>query len=171
MPRTRFAKFFIACAFFIWAMTAAHVGFCRAPAESLCVLSLESGEGKRLFSKTMRNGAEFAVRFMHSVAKSPVTDFFIVRDGKIFLDKTVYHDFGAGLPHAPEKGQSMRAEHGEITITGFDREIPDLEIRIGREADHTLLIFNNGGGNEEIPLASLGKPGSVIIFKALPRNK
>lgn len=135
------------------------------------ILSLEDESGKRLYSKRAPDNNEFAIRFIHSVAKSPVTDYFIIKDGKIFLDKTVYHDFGAGLPHAPEGGQRMKAQNGEISITGFNREMPDLEVRVGRVADHTLLIFDGKDKPEEIPLASIAKPGSVIVFKVRPDNK
>lgn len=140
-------------------------------------LQLTDEKGKILYSKNVNENFEFAIRFIHSVAKSPVTDHFIIKDGKIFLDKTIYHDFGAGLPHYPEKGQKMKAEHGSISITGFNREIPELALRVGRVAEHSLLLF---GENEdknaqkainEIPLASLAKPGSVIMFKVIDLKK
>lgn len=135
------------------------------------ILFLEDDSGKRLYSKPMRDNSEFAIRFIHSVAKTPVTDHFIIKDGKIFLDKTVYHDFGAGLPHAPEGGQRMKTEHGEISITGFNKEMPDLEVRVGRIAEHTMLLFDGKDKPEEIALSSLARPGSVILFKVRPDNK
>lgn len=134
-------------------------------------LALANSRGEILFTEKLNNDG-FAIRFIHSVAKTPVTDYFIVRDGKIILDKTIYHDFGAGLPHSPEEGQKMKAEHGEISITGFNREIPELALRVGRVAQHALLLFQEGSsGNMEttaIPLATLAKPGSVILFKIYP---
>lgn len=132
------------------------------------ILSLEDESGKRLFSKPVKDGAEFAIRFIHSVAKTPVTDYFIIKDGKIFLDKTIYHDFGAGLPHAPEGEQRMKTGNGEILITGFNREMPDLEVRVGRVAEHVFLLFSGKDKSEDVPLASLARPGSVILFKIRP---
>ncbi len=137
-------------------------------AQDKYLLALVNDNGKILFKQAIRNNDQFAIRFTHSVAKTPVTDYFMIRDGKIFLDKTIYHDFGAGLPHAPEDGQKMKAEHGEISITGFNREIPDLEVRVGRIANHKLLLFQKSGKTREIPLKKLSKPGSVIIFKIIP---
>lgn len=133
------------------------------------LLVLENSEGKNLYTVPMSDGGEFAIRFIHSVAKSPVTDYFILKEGKVVLDKTIYHDFGAGLPHKPEKGQEMKSENGELSITGFNREIPELSLRVGRVADHTLLIFGKEGSNVtpivDVPLSTLSPPGSVIIFR------
>lgn len=137
------------------------------------LLELENDKGTTLFSERLKNDDGFAIRFIHSVAKTPVTDYFIVRDGKIVLDKTIYHDFGAGLPHNPEKGQKMKSEHGEISITGFNRTIPELALRVGRVAEHTLLLFDEAHSRQgvketrAIPLATLARPGSVILFKIL----
>lgn len=132
------------------------------------ILVLENAEGKNLYSVPVHEGSEFAIRFIHSVARSPVTDYFIIKEGKVVLDKTTYHDFGAGLPHNPEKGQEMKSENGEISITGFNREIPELALRVGRVADHSLLVFGKEGSSgipvADIPLANLSPPGSVIIF-------
>lgn len=124
-----------------------------------------------------RDGEGFAIRYIHSVALTPVTDYFIIRDGKIFLDKTIYHDFGAGLPHAPEAGQQMKAGHGQISITGYNREIPELGVRVGRVADHRMLLFDRGQKEKgdveprEVPLAGLSPPGTVIMFKVLKPEK
>lgn len=135
------------------------------------LLLLEDEKGDILYSVPLNEGGNFAIRFIHSVAKSPVTDHFIIKEGKIFLDKTIYHDFGAGLPHAPENGQTMKAENGEISITGFNRELPYLAIRVGRVADHTLILFESAKPEAvnamagEVPLDKLATPGTVIIFK------
>lgn len=149
-----------------------------APANSAgYILSLQNDRGQQLFSIPARNGEGFAIRYIHSVALTPVTDYFIIRDGKIFLDKTIYHDFGAGLPHAPESGQQMKTGHGQISITGYNREIPELGVRVGRVADHRMLIFdkerNEKGDVEprEVPLAGLSPPGTVIMFKVLRKDK
>lgn len=147
---------------------------CMAADGGPLALCLEDDKGKILFEKRVHNGDEFAIRFIHSVAKTPVTDYFIVKDGKIFLDKTIYHDFGAGLPHNPGKGQEMKTEHGEISITGFNREIPELALRVGRIAEHTLVLPDKDSmqsgpqKSQEIPLNTLAKAGSVILFRIQP---
>lgn len=148
------------------------MGKVLAEKEKEYILALEDSTGKTLYSVELKNNSEFAIRFIHSVAKTPVTDFFIVRDGQIILDKTIYHDFGAGLPHNPEEGQKMKTEDGEISITGFNRIIPELAVRVGRVAEHALLLFEDLPDNKKrtsmISLDTLAKPGSVILFRIHP---
>ena len=60
-------------------------------------LVLRDSSGRELFSRPAPDGSEFAIRYRHSVALSPVEDWFSVSGGCIYLEKTVYQDFGAGL--------------------------------------------------------------------------
>lgn len=131
------------------------------------VLMLTNENGAPLLTIPVRNGNRFAIRYIHSVAKTPVTDFFIVRDDAIWLDSTVYHDFGAGLPHNTEPGQTMRLHNGELTISGYNRKLQQFTLRVGRIANHTLLIFKDSANEnvaEEIRLDSLATPGAAINF-------
>lgn len=132
-------------------------------------LVVENDIGKRLFNCPLENGDQFAIRFTHSVALTPVTDYYKIENGKIFLDKTVYKDFGAGLPHAPEDGQKMTTENGEIVISGFNRELPVFEVRVGRVANHELLLFDDASQGKDkkvtaLPLVDLAKPGMALRF-------
>ena len=47
----------------------------------------ETGKVYRSFSAP--EGTEFAVTFVHSVNQSPVTDVFVVKNGKIYADRTI----------------------------------------------------------------------------------
>lgn len=134
------------------------------------LLSLGDSEGKVLYSVPMQSGSVFAIRYRHSVALSPVTDYFIVKDDGIWLDRTVYQDFGAGLPHKPEGGQVMRSQEGHITISGFNRKLGSFQLRVGRVANHTLLLMPRQTRTDqdsdllEIPLATIARPGTAITF-------
>lgn len=46
----------------------------------------------------MDEGDWFSVSFVHSVNKSPVTDCYQIRDRAIYVEKTIYYDFGARRP-------------------------------------------------------------------------
>lgn len=92
-----------------------------------------------LFS-SLPAGQDFCIRFIHSVAKSPVEEWFYGRDGAIVLDRTVYQDFGAGLPHEASAGQRMEFVDGVVQITGYDVTLADLTVRVGRVAEHSLLL-------------------------------
>ena len=110
----------------------------------------------------MRDGDTFSVGFIHSVNKSPLTDFYEVRDGSIFVEKTIYYGFGAGVQTEIEEGQTLEyGEDGSMIVSGFDKEIPDLLYIVGTVSDHTLRI--NGG--EEISLRDLCGRTALVRFQ------
>ena len=133
-------------------------------------LVLRGKAGNTLLACPAPEGFVFGIRFVHSVAKSPVEEWFVVRRGVLHLDKTVYHDFGAGLPHNPEPGQTMRAEGGRIVMSGYDRPLPEFTTRVGRVAEHALLLPPGCGPRTELRLDALAPPGSPITFTLLPQE-
>ncbi|HJA78865.1 MAG TPA: DUF1850 domain-containing protein [Candidatus Desulfovibrio intestinavium] len=110
------------------------------------------------------NGSTFAIRYIHSVARTPVEDWFAVNDNCLYLEKTVYQDFGAGLPHMPEGGQRMTTAGGHVIISGFHRALPRFDLRVGRIARHTLIL-PDAGGWREVPLDRVAPPGSALTFR------
>lgn len=135
-------------------------------AGELCALD---AAGAVLGAWPMGEEQGFAIRYTHSVALTPVEDHFVIRDGIIRLDKTVYQDFGAGLPSVPESGQSMSAGNGRIVMSGYDRPLPRFDVRVGRVAGHVLLLPGEGGARE-LPLLNLAPAGSALTFTFAPRG-
>lgn len=135
-------------------------------------LLLKDAMGHALFAVPINPGESFSIRYTHSVAKSPVEDCFIMKDGSIFLNKTIYKDFGAGLPHNPEPGQTMIATNGNIIITGYDMPLKKFDLRVGRIAGHTLILpwgeKADSAQAREIRLADLIEPGKAITFEIIP---
>lgn len=131
-------------------------------------LEVSNDEGQVLLLKALAAGQEFGIVFKHSVALTPVEDWFTNKDGDVLLIRTVYEDFGAGLPYAPEPGQSMSIENGKITISGYTLRIPVLQVRVGRVAQHTLLLPQKSDTNvlnvPRIRLDTLAKPGAALSF-------
>jgi len=85
-------------------------------------------------------GDKFSISYIHSVNKSPVTEIYQIRDGKIVLTALEFETFGAGMPTELEPGQSLiRLPEGGIRIEGFDRIIVDLRYNIGHGAD---IVFS-----------------------------
>lgn len=119
-----------------------------------------------MFSYPLEAG--FAITYVHSVALTPVTDYFIVKNGQITLNKTEYSDFGAGLPTSPEAGQGMSVADGIITLDNLNRALPSFQTRVGRVANHVLLIFKKTGEPLAIPLATLAPPGAALTFTLKP---
>lgn len=141
--------------------------FLAIPARAELVLSLENDEGDAVFSMPVKEGTLFGIRYIHSVAQTPVTDYFKIKDASIWLDRTVYSDFGAGLPHNPEDGQVFSHHNGQLVLSGFNRKLGSFQLRVGRVAEHMLLVLPGRGtkkGPREIPLARLAEPGSTLTF-------
>ncbi|MCR4667333.1 MAG: DUF1850 domain-containing protein [Desulfovibrio sp.] len=130
-------------------------------------LVLQDSTGKILARYPIPDRTCFGILFIHSVAKSPVEEWFCRQNSELFLEKTVYQDFGAGLPYRPEGGQRMRVKDGHIIIDGYHRPLPRFDVRVGRIAGHTLLLPEHNaqdGSRKEVRLDSLAKPGSAITF-------
>lgn len=134
-------------------------------------LVLKDADGTVLYSCPMRNGASFAIQYTHSVAQTPVTDYFKIKNNEIWLERTIYQDFGAGLPHEPNKGQTLTRKHGQLILDGYNQRLSQFTLRIGRVAGHKLLIFRPSASTDEelvevaIPLNELAPPGSGITFQ------
>lgn len=136
--------------------------FAMLDSKWLCV---QNASGKSVLVAIFPEEREFGIRFKHSVALSPVEDWFKASGNNVALTHTVYQDFGAGLPHQAEYGQTMRFFDGKVVISGYTLVLPQLEVRVGRVAQHKLLL-PRGTGKEyaEIQLDSLAKPGAALSF-------
>lgn len=132
-------------------------------------LCIRDAAGALVAAWPLREGDDFAIRYTHSVALTPVEDHFVIKDGGIRLDRTVYQDFGAGLPSAPEPGQHMSSGGGRIVMSGYDRPLPSFDVRVGRVAGHALLLPEAAGGGEK-PLADLAPPGKALTFSFAPQG-
>ncbi|MBP6332034.1 MAG: DUF1850 domain-containing protein [Aminivibrio sp.] len=121
---------------------------------------IRDGGGRCLAGYSLRGGEEFAVRYIHSVQKTPVIEVFRIdfRQG-IELRETVYHDFGAGLPFLVEGSAVFSSGNGKYRISGIRRHLGDIVFRVGRFADYRLLIRGR-----EIPFTTFEKPGRSLRF-------
>ena len=110
----------------------------------------------------MDEGDWFSVSFVHSVNKSPVTDCYQIRDRAIYVEKTIYYDFGAGVQTQLEGEETLSyGEDGSMIVSGFDREMPDLTYFVGTVSDHTLTV-NDG---EPVSLRALCGRSSKVRFR------
>jgi len=157
-------KRLIAASAALIALTAA-VLFIFAYNGKYLLLSNES-TGEILFCAEVREGEQFSVSYIHSVNKSPVTEYYQVSGADIYLTALRFRAFGAGMPTKPDEGQSMRIDGDDMVIDGFSRHMPYVCYFIGRVADHTL-----GWRDSEIHLDTLDEPGQPVLFsiKEYPR--
>ena len=69
-------------------------------------LTLRNAQTGELYARyAMSEDQWFSVQFIHSVNKSPLTDCYQIKDKAIYVEKTVYYGFGAGVQTEIEPGQ------------------------------------------------------------------
>lgn len=108
----------------------------------------------------VRRGDTFSVGFIHSVNQSPLTDYYEIRDEGIYVVKTVYYDFGAGVQTQIEEGQTLTyGDDGSMIVTGFNTLIPDLIYFVGTVSDHTLTLHH-----KQISLRDLCGRNAMVRF-------
>lgn len=105
----------------------------------------------------------FYVKFTHSVNMSPVIDYYkFNKDNEIYVYKTVYYNFGAGVETELEGDETMTyGDDGSMIIDNIDKKIDPLEYYLSSIYDHKLSI----NGQEEISLWDIC--GKNILIKII----
>lgn len=129
-------------------------------------LTAADESGRVVYMRPVRRGERYTVRFIHSVARTPVDEIYEIGEDCSILRETVYDMMGAGLPAGPGEGQVFSTENGKYRLGGFSLKIPVLTYRIDKVvADHTLLM-----GKDVFQLrrwvSAPGKPLSFRVEKA-----
>ena len=103
------------CLFAAWFLSRPYL-FVAAPDRLLTVVPAEAG-------------LEFSTRFLHSVQKTPVEEFFTVDDARqgFILRRTRYQSFGVGLPFSAADG-TFSGEDGFFLMDDMNRPFPRLEL-------------------------------------------
>ncbi len=109
----------------------------------------------------MRAGEEVTLFFTHSVNRRPVYDTIRMARDHVVVVKSRYDAFGAGMPeHSTAEGTFRVAEDGWIEWT-INRPMPEVVVRIGRVANHTLRVKGR-----DIALATLASPGTAVALRS-----
>lgn len=95
---------------------------------------------KIFWEEKINDGDSFAIRYQHSVARTPVIEFFEIKDGKILLTGTEYQSYGAGLPTSAESGEYL-VEDDKFIIKDINQFLPEIMLRVSDYAEHEF-IFN-----------------------------
>ncbi|MFO7708829.1 MAG: DUF1850 domain-containing protein [Desulfobacterales bacterium] len=123
-------------------------------------LEIVDGRGRRaVFCERVSPGEEFVLAFVHSVNRRPVYDTLRVMDDHLVIVKSRFDAFGAGMPEASTQDGTLRvAEDGWLEWT-VNRPVPEVTVRVGRVAEHTLVIKGR-----EVPLLGLAEPGAPLTL-------
>lgn len=80
-----------------------------------------------------------AIEYTHSVFKTQVRDVFkIVEPELLMLEETIYESMGIGLPTNTTYEFSLT--DGKFHIRGINKAMEDILLRVGRIANHMLLV-------------------------------
>ena len=102
----------------------------------------DDSAGRPVHRQRMTDGGRFALRYRHSVEKSPVEEIYeVAADGAIYLVETTVEASGYGLPECAP-GQDCVTRDGRVTFRGLHRRIDHLVMRVSYLND-MWLIFDN----------------------------
>ena len=142
-----------------FAVLAVFTVFCFSVLDK-CVLLRDGDTGKLIGAFPCEDRSEFSVSFIHSVNQTPVTDVYEVRGRDIFVVKTVYFSFGAGVQTELQDGQTMFfGEDGSMTVSGFEQKMDNLSYIVGTVSDHVLEI-----GGRNVSLRELCGKNTTVRF-------
>ena len=132
-----------------------------------CPRLVVSSDEKILFSVPAEKGLAFSTRFIHSVQKTPVEEYFTVNeriDG-VVLHSTRYQSFGVGLPFLSTDGNFKR-DGDWFVMEGMERKLSSVVLRPGVGTELTLRIKD-----KIFPLYEMVPLGTPITVQVVPRYK
>lgn len=126
---------------------------------------VEAPSERMVLCAGMAAGEEFVLSFIHSVNRRPVHDTLRADRGHLTIVKSRFDSFGAGMPESStEQGTLRVAEDGWLEWT-TNRALPEVTIRVGRVAGHTLRLKDRA-----LPLRELAEPGAALTLRTRVRS-
>ena len=128
------------------------------------MLTINPDNDQEQYRFTVGTGDTWYIEFMHSVQKTPVQEYFIVRgENDLLLEKTIYQSMGVGLPFMASEGK-LKTTGDWHFILEMHREYQTLKLRTGLEACPKIYF----GGNI-LPIYNLYEPGTLVEIKVIKR--
>lgn len=126
----------------------------------------DSQTGRLLWETPVDNGLSFGIRWIHSIHRTPVVEFFRVEGSELVEYQMSFEDYGIGMNNQLAPGEQLVNRNGTFYVENMHRLFPEIRLYIGQvRANHTLLFQG-----EEIPLRTLDRPGSSITIRVEKRS-
>ena len=117
-------------------------------------------------------GDTFTLSFVHSVEKSPVTDYFRIDDEhRIILYQTEFRSLNTGLPAVVSEGEVFERTERGFRLSNLNRVMPEILLQVSAAYGGSLSL-----GGKDIFLPSLAGNGllristrRVFAWELLPR--
>ena len=120
-------------------------------------LQIVNENGKKVLQITKVD--DFQLVHTHSVAKTPVIDYYSIKDRNTIVQTRVdSYSYGAGLP-TNGKGNYQIID-GAMVFDDLYVEHSEIRIRVGRISEQHLIV-----NEETIYLKDLAHPGEGLILK------
>ncbi len=130
------------------------------------VVSINPDNGQKKETFATRAGDVWYLEFTHSVQKTPVQEFFVVRgENDLLMKGTRYRSLGVGLPFLPSEGKFTSTADGYFVLE-MNRAFKSVRMRTGLEASPKL--HHDG---IDYPLYELYTPGTLIEIKVEKRYR
>ena len=127
----------------------------------LC-LAVSDEAGMLVFAQPVHPDDSFNIRFIHSVHKTPVEEYFGITDEEtMMLYKVVYETYGVGTPSVLREHEQFRLDNGKLIIENIQQRFTIIHQRIGQIVANHQLIMNG----RSIPFDSWSRPGSVVSLQ------
>lgn len=141
-------------------VAAAIILILQIPLYSALVIR-DTRSNQLVWSQPIKEGDSFAIRWIHSIHRSPVVEYYVIRNQQLQLSEMTFADYGIGMESQLAPGEQLVMEDGDFRIVNMNRLFPALHLFIGQvRANHTLLFQDN-----EIPFSTLDKPGSAVTIQ------
>ena len=130
------------------------------------VLSINPEGKQKQLSFATDVGDVWYIEFIHSVQKTPVQEFFLVRGiDDLLLNQTIYQSLGVGLPFLASEGKLRTTNDGHFVLE-MHREFKTIKIRTGVEARPRIYFRGS-----VFPIYKLYDPGTLVEIKVEKRYK
>ncbi|MCX8094628.1 MAG: DUF1850 domain-containing protein [Caldisericia bacterium] len=118
---------------------------------------------KIIFSFRIKDEDKFIITYKHSVALTPIYEFYKIQKGKIVLYEFHFYDQCAGLPTEPIGKEILINENGIFKLKNMERIFENIIYGIYEKGDFKLIFKNNIINLSE-------KLGSRFIIIKIRRN-
>lgn len=86
----------------------------------------EYKSNKNLINLNVKEGENFLITYTHSVALTPIYEFYKIENGKIILYEFHFYDQCAGLPTEPTNKEILVLDNGVFKLKNMERVFENL---------------------------------------------
>lgn len=157
-----------------WRAVVAAAAIAAAAAFSLLpvpALSVRGRDGVLFYAVPVPPGERFALTWVHTVSRRPVTETFrVAPDGRLELLEMTYDAYGANLPAGPEGGTTFHIEGDRWRVTGYRVALNRLDLAVGpfghelTTAGRTWDMAAAAGPDRLLQIRHERLPRSLIYF-------